>query len=267
MIDKLELEKIIRDDLIKVLSTQMVYHYSSYETSIDKILLKQSLQFSDPTVFNDPFDCNENLLKINHNPKIVNDAISSLKGKASRAQRRDIERKIKNPVNQASILKLEREKFKISCFSEISNEVLMWSHYADKHSGICVGFNFPHKYDEKFILCPVKYLNEMVPLEGNTDVLRTILYWLTTKSGRWAYEKEIRAITKCRTSSTYEYINFDSRFVKEIIFGCKVTDSKINKAMFKIKKSNLDYNNITFKKMEIDKTTFLLKEKILKPSA
>ncbi len=266
MIDKEGINKIIHNDLIKVLSTQTFYHFSDFDTSVKDILLKQSLRFSDPLTFNDPFDCNENLLKIYNIKEVSEDALSTLGKNLSRTERRELKRNILKPSVLAGILKTEREKFKIACFSEIYNDVLMWSHYGKKHTGICIGFEFPHQYEDKFILCPVKYLDKLIPLDGKTDVNRTILYWLTTKSKRWEYEKEIRAITKCKSTIINEDISFKSEFVKEVIFGCKVSDSKIFEAISIIRKINLRFEQITFKKMIIDESTFLLKEEIINPA-
>ena len=268
MIFKSEIEDIITNDLLKVVTTDIIYQYAKFDTALDEILLKQSLQFSDPITFNDPFDCNEKLLKINYDEKLVEETINNLSVKITRQEKRELKRKFKNPNNQAQILKEKRKEFKLSCFSEFYKEILMWSHYADKHSGICIGFNFPYKYEDKFILCPVKYLDELKELDGATDIYRVILYWLTTKSIRWKHEKEIRAITRCKNQKLeYEYINYESKYVKEIIFGCNVPDKKINEAIEKIRKSNLDFNKITIKKMIINENDFLLTDKIIKPSA
>ncbi len=268
MIFKSEIENIITNDLLKVVTTDIIYQYAKFDTALNEILLKQSLRFSDPSTFNDPFDCNEKLLKINYDKKLVEETINNLSVKTTRQERRELKRKFKNPNNQAQILKEKRKEYKLSCFSEFNDEILMWSHYADKHSGICVGFNFPHKYDDRFILCPVKYLDELKELDGATDLYRVILYWLTTKSIRWQHEKEIRAISRCKNQKLeHEYINYESKYVKEIIFGCNVPDQKINEAIEKIRKSNLDFNKITIKKMIINENDFLLTDKIIKPSA
>ena len=97
---------------------------------------------------------------------------------------------------------------------------------------------------------------------------RIILYWLTTKSIRWEYEKEIRAIRRSNNKKPfYEYINYDSKYIKEIIFGCNVSNKKIENAIAKIKKSNLNYKRITFKRMKINDNDFLLTEEIIKPCA
>ena len=180
----------------------------------------------------------------------------------SRSKRRKMIRAIKNTDVYSEFLKVEREKYKLSCFSEKYNEVLMWSHYANKHQGICIGFNFPIKYEEKFMLCHVKYLDKILPIDGKADLLRVILYWLTTKSIRWNYENEIRAISV----NSKEIIEFDKIFVKEIIFGCKVSNHKIRHLLTEIKNFGYNLTNIRLKKMEIDKESFLLKEKTILPN-
>jgi len=268
MIFKSEIESIILNDLKKVISTDVFYQYARFDIALDEILLKQSLKFSDPTTFNDPFDCNEKLLKIKCDQKIVSETFSNLSAKLSRQEKRELKRRLENPNNQSRILKQKRKEYKLSCFSETYDEILMWSHYANKHTGICIGFDLPHKYEDKFILSPVRYLNEIKELDCTTNVHRVILYWLTTKSIRWDYEKEIRAISRCgNQKSEHEYINYESKYVKEIIFGCNVPEKNIEAAILKIKKSNLYYDNITIKKMIINEKDFLLTDKIIKPSA
>ena len=266
MLPKSEIENIIHNDFIKVFKKDRIYKYANFDDALNKILLEQILKFSDPTTYNDPFDCNERLLHIECPDKLLNDTISDLSMTLSRKNRRELKRKFQNPINQASIMKKKRSEYKLSCFSESSNDVLMWSHYADKHTGICIGFNFPHQYDDKFILCPVKYIEELKNLDGETDVTRVVLYWLTTKSICWKYEQEIRAITKSKTTEKHETINFDPKFIKEIIFGCNVSDQKINDSLVKLKKCNLLYDEITIKRMEINENNFLLKEILIKPT-
>lgn len=51
-----------------------------------------------------------------------------------------------NPNMVEEFNRSEKDKSLISCSSELNNEVLMWSHYREKHKGICIGFNFSHTY-------------------------------------------------------------------------------------------------------------------------
>lgn len=266
MIYKSEIENLILNDLAKVISTKIVYQYAHFDIAVDKILLEQSLRFSDPTVFNDPFDCNEKLLNLKYDESYLDETINNLNIKLSESDRIELKRKFKDFNSQSDIMQKKREEYKLSCFSESCNEVLMWSHYANKHMGICVGFDFPHYYKDKFILCPVKYLNEIKPIDGKTDVHRVILYWLTTKSIRWKYESEIRALTKAKNREKHEFRNYEPNYVKEIIFGCNVSDKSIDETLIKLKESKLHYDTITIKRMEINPKDFLLKEVIIKES-
>ena len=268
MIKKLELDKIINRKLVEILETKIIYQYSSFNTSLDKIILEKTLQFANPEKFNDPFDCNERLLDIDFKNSSVNHHIKELsKKKLSYYKRQEMIRKLKSPETLTEMFNKRKKEFKISCFSKLSDEVLMWSHYADKHSGICVGFDFGFKYQNKFILCPVNYYNKIKNLDGECDTKQVFLYWLTTKSERWKYEEEIRAISNSITTTDYEYINYDKKHIKEIIFGCNVPESMIKEAIEKINRSDININDITFKRMTIDPKTFLLKENILKPNA
>lgn len=266
MLSKTEVEEIIRDDFFKILLNETVYKYESFNTAFDKIILGKTLMFSKPSTFNDPFDCNEYLLKPELTDEMVEKALDSLGENLTTEYRNRLKNNLKNPENVASILREEKEKFKMTCFSRISDETLMWSHYADKHSGICVGFKFPIDYQEKFILCGVRYENEVKPIDGATDFLRTTLYWLTTKSERWDYEKEVRGITKTIPEKDRQTIEFDGKHIKEIIFGCNVSSTKINESIRKINETELKGNGIEFYKMEIDKSSFLLKKIPIKPS-
>ncbi len=264
LLEKSEIDDLISNDLKTVLNTKIVYQFSSYDIALEEIILKQSLKFSNPVTFNDPFDCNENLLKINLDREKVASTFNSLEYKVSRKQRREMEKKLNNRNTISNILKKKKKEYKISCFSKKYDEILMWSHYADKHNGICVGFDFPHEYPEKFILSTVKYLDKIKALDGETDTNKIILYWLTTKSERWCYEEEVRAITKSKNKSDFEFVNYDMDRIREIIFGCNVSQVKIENAIKRIKKSKLPHKKITFKRMRVDTNTFLLKEELVK---
>lgn len=263
-LNKDDIELILRHDLYRVLNTDIIYKYSDFDTAIDKILIGSTVRFRNPDEFNDPFDCHERLLKINHKKEIVKEALNTTKLNLTREQKRKFEREILEKANYAPLIKKERSRSKLSCFSAVSDEVLMWSHYADKHRGICIGFDFPHKYGEKFILCPVKYLDRIIPFDGTSDVVRTILYWITTKSKRWEYEDEIRAITNAKTNESFEDITYERKYVKEIRFGCKVSKERISDALKNLKRNGFDLRNIVIKRMMIDEDTFLLKEENIK---
>lgn len=90
-----------------------------------------------------------------------------------------------------------KEKFGIVCFSESVDNVLMWSHYADKHQGLVLGLDVNEN-----MLTQVDYLPiapRIIPNRGKckacpygyTGVMRSVM---RTKAIDWAYEKEWRLI-------------------------------------------------------------------------
>jgi len=266
MLNKLQIEEIIRNDLKKVMSNRRIYKYSSLEIGLDKILIEKTLNFSHPSVFNDPFDCNEKLLKIKLTEEELKTLFNKFKVNVPKSYWNTLWKEMNDPKKVEEFNKNQRVEYKISCFSTNYKEVLMWSHYAQKHSGMCIGFDFPFIYPEKFVLAPVKYVPELRALDGNTSLSRVILYWLTTKSERWKYEEEIRAIARTSNTEKTELIEFEPKYVTEIIFGCNIDQNKIDQGIKKIKNSDLDFDKLMIKRMVIDTNTFLLKEELIKPS-
>jgi len=93
----------------------------------------------------------------------------------------------------------------VSCFSEVKDSIIMWSHYADKHKGFCVEYDlksmsYPRKDMLLTLLFPVLYQNELfnstnyLKLE-NENISKVIsVYPAITKSKEWEYEKEWRIV-------------------------------------------------------------------------
>lgn len=79
------------------------------------------------------------------------------------------------------------------CFSTNWKNPVQWSHYAKKHTGICLGFDIPDQF-----LMPVRYQSKLHPdlvtaamgksSEGESAVLKL----LSTKYAHWRYEREVR---------------------------------------------------------------------------
>jgi hypothetical protein len=56
------------------------------------------------------------------------------------------------------------EKYSVLCYSRSWNNVLMWSHYGDRHKGICLGFDVPDAVTRE-----VKYLSSPELVENVAD--------------------------------------------------------------------------------------------------
>lgn len=95
--------------------------------------------------------------------------------------------RFRNEVDRISIKFLKNSY--VTCFSETNNDFLMWSHYASKHSGICLEFNlengnafpFEMKFDRKLDF--EKYKERMSSWKSSSST-----YWQPIKKVN--YEEE-----------------------------------------------------------------------------
>jgi hypothetical protein len=119
------------------------------------------------------------------------------------------------------------------CASEVYDEALMWSHYADGHRGICLGLstaNLPLRF------FPARYSDEM-PIIGFREfynwTFETISKTLLTKAARWAYEKEWR-------SGNYPGAQEFPEAIIKVILGHRVTNQVRSAVMESIAQSGRD---------------------------
>ncbi len=83
----------------------------------------------------------------------------------------------------------------VCCLSEICDDILMWSHYAAQHTGVCIGIR-PDRIAGK-LFRPVEY-SDVVPLLDAWEYIRgdgdKFLKLGLTKASHWSYEKEWRTV-------------------------------------------------------------------------
>jgi len=117
------------------------------------------------------------------------------------------------------VRKIVSEQFKVTCLSERMDSPLMWSHYANKHYGFCLEYDFTATMTNlhndyllaQLMLFPVHYSNER-PLISKTffssktklnyiknkqlppHAIDELVYGLLGKSLDWNYEKEWRIL-------------------------------------------------------------------------
>ena len=130
---------------------------------------------------------------------------------------------------------MERTKDQLSaskalhCFSMEWTNPVLWSHYADKHRGICLGFDVP---DE--LLLKVRYVSERLPSNALTegtvqDREEFMKQLLGTKFAHWKYESEVRIFVKKDTDTGLHFTDFsDNLTLKEIIVGMQATTTEID---------------------------------------
>ena len=179
-----------------------VYQFMSSAHALDN-LYKRRLKASTVTDMNDPFE----LLAISLDDREARPAIL----------------KWRDEMSQVA---------KVLCFSTSWNNPVLWSHYAEKHYGIALGFDVPDQY-----AMPVSYESDRLEIDlssfrsasdpARKEMVRRLLL---TKFVAWSYEAEVRVLL--RPQETYNemglsFVSFSEELVpREVILGPRCTVSK-----------------------------------------
>lgn len=206
----------------------LVYKYRPDNENTEKIITDKTLWFSSPRDFNDPFDCwvncaepkKEHIQNIISNSNLPNSVKSMcLKGA---------------PVYNKKMMKKDIDivlsKILICCFSEVKDNILMWSHYADSHKGLCFQFDMLASQDSFSLVKKVEYVDSMPLYDDSKDRLAIIEKVIQPKAENWAYEKEVRIVkTPNMCDNGKNAISYNPLALKKIIFGCKTDKNTIEK--------------------------------------
>lgn len=185
----------------------------------ERFLAQGALRFSQPSVFNDPFELNpsfdlmskQDLAALPDAPdapgmKILTaEALQSMLAAVmpglarTMAQHEGQEGAFSLRNNDIGKLTLDSE-FGILCLSEIPNSLLMWAHYADEHRGVVFQFDANHSFFDEGDLeydvpskGPVDYSTKR-PILSHSNLRSTSAFF--RKSPEWGYEREWRFIRR-----------------------------------------------------------------------
>ncbi|WP_136484649.1 DUF2971 domain-containing protein [Vibrio sp. H11] len=127
---------------------------------------------------------------------------------------------------------LLRPEFKLSSLSQNSNSMLMWSHYAQNHTGIMVEYVFSGDLPEGVGIDKVQY--EHTLKRYNEKGLFLFNQYMLTKNDDWAYEKEVRLFGYNREKVYYEAYRYPNKitdkanaYIRSITLGYKFQESTI----------------------------------------
>ncbi len=183
-----------------------LYKYRSLRKQTDKlhterIFTHNEIYFAKYTEFNDPFDCNLHVSAegnfVEHKQKLreINPDFSD--SKLDIQTRKDLhpnnirkqEKKIRADIQRIN------KNVGIFSMSAIRDNLLMWSHYADSHRGICIQFKVTNDKlfgcDLSKVIYQEEYPNFKIYDKINLGYTRN---YLTIKSCDWFYEKEWRIL-------------------------------------------------------------------------
>ncbi|MDG4475044.1 DUF2971 domain-containing protein [Thiovibrio frasassiensis] len=178
-----------------------VYHFVNEEHEIGNLRRKR-LKIANLTELNDPFE----LFGVEMSNNQVRRAFEKMKRELS-------------------------ENRGILCFSEDWSNPVVWSHYANHHKGLCLGFEVPDEclgqvhYSRKRLVADLEKLSN--PSSLALDEARKFLF---TKYSHWRYEKEHRSFVtledKDPETGLY-FVDFSDRLrLESVIVGARSTASR-----------------------------------------
>jgi Protein of unknown function (DUF2971) len=196
-------------------------------------LQNAQLWFANPFTFNDPFDCNldevdcysqdhaaQYLSKFN-NEKVDKKTRDYILNNPSKLRDSALKSR-SNVLSKSGVLSL----------SKCNDSLLMWSHYANSHAGIALGFN--PDFDEEFFthLLEVNYCESYDPINYAAEDQQAINKILQTKHKGWEYEQELRVIKtpiKILDNKYSRLFGYKKEALTEIYFGLKTPQQEVEK--------------------------------------
>lgn len=233
----------------------LLYKYSPFETAL-KIIEGSCLMFTQPGNFNDPFDMINFLVDKSCTEEEIESWVERVGAEKEFEQKKEIKGYLSGPDKVKEMIDKALEKQKsisgVTCFSKSHLKTLMWSHYADKHSGICLGFDlYPvNRADNNLMIMSVSYVKSIRRLNFFKDRDAILFHWLFTKSHVWEYEDEVRAFFSDRNG----LIPFEKRCLREVYFGVR-TNKEQKEAILAALRNN-GYQDVKVSSLVISENTF-----------
>jgi hypothetical protein len=200
-------EEITSFELLRKIRTQngipksVFKYFSPQDTSLNS-LEDSYLYYSVYSNFNDPFDCNLNLINF----------------KRKKAHYSGTRSKFLSELNNTGIC----------CFTSVNDSILMWSHYAGHHKGFCLEFKYD---DRKDGINPweVVYKKKFKTADYHTQKIDSFVHLIYSKSECWAYEKELRTFIPNIKNDEERKRLFDKGDLLSVYLGAKCSQELENK--------------------------------------
>jgi hypothetical protein len=212
-----------------------LYKYEAFSERSLQNLKAQVIFFGSPKNFNDPYDCAltpvitppsdaevESIRTSFLNQPFSQKAIAKFRTPSTQDLRGLFLRSSETTIKDA------QKRFAahgISCFSEVNDDLLMWSHYGGKYKGFCLEFDTSHPPFEK--MRKVSYSKKMPHIDVATLVLKedfeAIMDLFSTKSTSWAYEREWRVL-HAEAGTPYHY---PAECLTGIYFGPEISSEAL----------------------------------------
>jgi hypothetical protein len=259
------------DGVLQLLGDDMLAYKYTRSRNVTSILARGTLAFPLSHELNDPFESSiessleflrndsRSILPFERDPVrrvrvgyIEDFAVNPSWDEAESKRRHNQVVETHNAELRKALAELEwcRENLGICSMAQACDDVVMWAHYGDNGTGICVGFDFsgtdvesftsrdPHLKDHRGIFGPSKvtYQESRPPYAGKSpsDYVRSAFL---TKYSRWGYENEVRLIrplADCDCSGPVPLHGIPRECLRQVVFGIRtgsVTEAITRRAL------------------------------------
>lgn len=258
-----------------------LYHYTSEDSAI-KILENLTLKITPPNKLNDPFEIlpssyknvtQENVTEYYNKlakrefEKIYEEALQDgFRGTIQEFLENFDEQKIiedlAETIPNRDFTKLKNvfsEIFGVVSFSQNNNNILMWSHYADQHQGIVIGFDST-KFGKKSLKVEYSYKRVELTFGNNKTTMKfkkEVENLIQRKAKNWEYEKEYRMLLELKDlqkKGNDYFLGFNVNIIDMIIFGSRISKTTKKKIMGMklLNKVKFFESNLSKSKFELD---------------
>jgi hypothetical protein len=204
------------------------------------------LWFASPSSFNDPFEAKP-LVQRNLKPLSTSEIMGLIKRRypnvrfAERYQRAmTVQRTQSDPEKRSAYFKMlddallrQFDACTMCCFNSVGDDIRMWSYYSSGHTGYCLVYQFPERWQYKNIEgnearlapVPVEYCDDYPSIDPEFDrndpaqCLAVMKACLLTKSTAWSWEKERRCV---RINTRPGHQQMPDSALKALILGARI---------------------------------------------
>ncbi|EMN8763442.1 MULTISPECIES: DUF2971 domain-containing protein [Serratia] len=205
--------------MVQIPRSRILFKYRKFDKSCLELLLNRELWFASPATLNDPFEAESSIHE-------VLDAVWA-RYPIPTTERKAYEEYLHQQLSSAGICS----------FSKARKNQLMWSHYADEHKGVCIGFKEhkirPHgsyiypidvtyqdEYPFEEIIERFNYFEHIYGMNNLKSIAGDILISiLGTKYTSWKYERERRLVFVKSIAH-----KFEPDAVNSIAFGLRMAE-------------------------------------------
>jgi len=226
---RLEIARWVKPPLPRFLYKYRAVEYDD-PVAIDRLrdlLVRSRFWLSSSDDFNDPFDMSAKFLigKGGLAKRKRFEKLAKMVGLKRREREKFVRVSMSTPHNKLEdrfrfIFEKNVSETGVYSFAGDPRSILMWSHYAKNHTGICIQFEMAQDIGNLSKAIPVEYTVNYPEVDWLTDFKESLTAVMLSKHEGWKYEREERIVMPRQAR---KYIRFKSIALRSIIFGCRAT--------------------------------------------